>query len=255
MTRVVIVEDQRRFRETLGMVVDAEPDLELAASLPDIDALEEVLEADPRAVEGWDVVLMDLELPGRDGVAGLHLIKARRPSVRVVMCTVQEGSAAVRRALRAGADGYLVKRATLDEILHQLRKAAAGGAPVSPEVAGDLLQLVRDTASLPSTPRWSIRLDGSSITAPTGERTDLRRRRNVRHLLSALARHRLEQPGHALSHEACLEAGWPGETMRPDAAAARLHTAVRTLRSLGLEDALETVGSGYRLAEGVQVRR
>ena len=102
---------------------------------------------------------------------------------------------------------------------------------------------------------WCVLLDGSALRSPEGSKVDLRRRRTVRRVLAALAAHRLDHPGDALTAEQCLEAGWPGERMLPDAARTRLWTTIRALRATGLEDALETVGSGYRLARTVRVER
>ena len=255
MSRVAIIEDHADFRRTLATVFELQPDLDLVASFETIDALEQALTADPGLPDRWDLVLMDLELPGRDGVDGLRLLKAARPTLPVIMCTVHEGSAAVRRAIQQGADGYLIKRSPLPELLRHVRQAVRGGAPVSPEVAADLLRMVRATDAPAAEPAWVVRLDGSALRSPEGSKVDLRRRRTVRRVLAALAAHRLDHPGDALTAEQCLEAGWPGERMLPDAARTRLWTTIRALRATGLEDALETVGSGYRLARTVRVER
>jgi len=253
--RIALVEDQPQFRQTLATVFELQPDLELVAAFESIDALERAVGNDPEGASAWDLVLMDLELPGRDGVDGLHLLKRVRPELRVIMCTVHEGSAAVRRAIQQGADGYLIKRTPLPDLLRQVRQAAQGGAPVSPEVAADLLRLVRDAHAPTPEPGWTVLLDGSEMRSPQGQPVDLRRRRTVRRVLSALARHRLEHPGQPLPTQACLDAGWPDERMLPDAARTRLWTTIRALRALGLEDELETVGSGYRLGMRVRVER
>lgn len=254
MRRIAIVEDQDRFREALQTVFEATDDLSVAAAFRTVEALEAWVRTRRDAVETWDLVLMDLELPGRSGIDGLRTLKAARPGLPVVVCTVFEESGTVQAAIQAGADGYLVKRTPLPELLRQIRQACAGGAPVAAEVAASLLQLVRTGAPTPVTAEvWKIRVDGSEIEGPQG-RLDLRRRRAVRLLLAALARHRLEHPGEALSTQACIEAGWPGERMLHEAASARLWSAIRALRDLGLEDVLQTVGEGYRLAPTNAVR-
>lgn len=253
MIRVAIVEDQDRFRAALTTVFDLTPDVRAAASFRSVEALEQALAADPETIRGWDVVLMDLELPGKSGIDGLRALKRLRPRLPVVMCTVFEGSDTVRAAIRAGADGYLVKRTPTAELVRQIREAARGGAPVAAEVAGALLALVRGEPDPPAADAVRVAADGSWIDAD-GRRLDLRRRRAVRLLLAALARHHIDAPGEALAFDACIDAGWPDERMLPDAARARLWTAAKALRDLGLADVLETLGDGYRLVADGRVR-
>jgi len=93
----------------------------------------------------------------------------------------------------------------------------------------------------------SIEDDGRRVVLPDGRAIDLSRRKNVRLVLLALARARRDAPGVAVLPETLLEAGWPGERMRADAATKRLHTAIWTLRSVGLEALLLTEGDGYLL--------
>lgn len=253
MIRVAIVEDQDRFRAALTTVFDLTPDVRAVAAFRSVEALETALLADPGSADRWDVVLMDLELPGRSGIEGLKILKRHRPDLAVVVCTVFEGSDTVRAAIRSGADGYLVKRTPTAELVRQIRQAASGGAPVAAEVAGALLALVRGEPEAAPHDAVRVAVDGSWIDSG-GRRLDLRRRRAVRLLLAALAQHHLDAPGQALPFEACLDAGWPDERMLPEAARARLWTAAKALRDLGLADVLETLGDGYRLAADGRVR-
>ncbi len=129
----------------------------------------------------------------------------------------------------------------------------AGGIPPS------------DAASLPSSEvrralafagrRRALRVTGdvSLVVLPDGRRIDLSRRKNVRLVLRALVDARRARPGEALDPAALVAAGWPGERMRADAATKRLHTAIWTLRSLGLGDVLLTEGEGYRLDPSLPV--
>jgi predicted ATPase len=107
---------------------------------------------------------------------------------------------------------------------------------------------VRRAAFFVGAPRaLSITADARSVGLPDGRAIDLGRRKNVRLVLLALAEARRDRPGSPLSAEALVHAGWPGERMRAEAATKRLHTAIWTLRSLGLEDLLLTDGEGYLL--------
>lgn len=93
------------------------------------------------------------------------------------------------------------------------------------------------------------------IVPPRGERIDLVRYGPVRRLLDRLVTHRLAEPGNALSAEALIEAGWPGERMRHTAGLLRVYSAVRRLRRLGLEPVLITRDDGYLLDPHANVRR
>ncbi len=93
------------------------------------------------------------------------------------------------------------------------------------------------------------------MIAVSGERIDLVRYGPVRRLLDGLVVHRLEHPGAALSAEALIEAGWPGERMRHTAGLLRVYSAVRRLRRLGLETILLTRDDGYLLDPNAGVMR
>jgi DNA-binding NarL/FixJ family response regulator len=87
-----------------------------------------------------DVVLMDVSMPVLDGVEATRLIKERRPSTQVVMLTMHADADVVRRALKAGAVGYLTKDCSIDEVAQAVRLAASGDAVVSPGLAAALLR-------------------------------------------------------------------------------------------------------------------
>jgi DNA-binding NarL/FixJ family response regulator len=207
---VVIVDDQQRFRAALSTVIELSEGLQLGGCFPSVAALREAATAERLA--GWDVALMDLEMPGESGLVGLRLLKSQRPALRVVMCTVYDDAASIQEAIRSGADGYLLKSAPLEELLERLHDLARGGAALSPQVARGLLNQLRG-APAEAAPAWQIAGDGSQVITPEGERLDLRRRQAARRVLAALVRKRLEEPGAALSSAECIAAGWPGERM------------------------------------------
>src|SRR5690606_8867202 len=80
-----------------------------------------------------------------------------------------------------------------------------------------------------------------------GKRVDMQRRTAVRHMLRALVEKRISAPGEGLSAEALVKIGWPGERILPEAAAMRVYSGIRTLRSLGLEGVLLRHADGYLL--------
>jgi DNA-binding NarL/FixJ family response regulator len=144
--RVAIVEDNARFRATMETFVRAVPGFALAASYGRADAalrdLEDALTN--RGGPPWDLVLMDLELPGLDGVAATRRLKAIAPTLSIVVLTVFEDAATVLEAICAGADGYLVKRTSALTLRQQLTSIVEEGAPMTPGVARTLLTFVRE---------------------------------------------------------------------------------------------------------------
>lgn len=128
--RVAIVEDDDQLRETFSQLIDGAGDMScVAASSSAESALTELPDLAP------DVVLMDLNLPGMNGVECTRQLKALRPSTQIVMLTSFDASDAIFESLAAGATGYILKRALRGEILDAIRSVHAGGSPMSPAIA------------------------------------------------------------------------------------------------------------------------
>nr|WP_067455409.1 response regulator transcription factor [Actinomadura macra] len=135
MIRVLLVDDQQLVRMGLRMLCDSAPDLEVVGEAGDgRDA--------PRLVEELhpDVVLMDLRMPGVDGIAATRRIIAARPSARVVVLTTFDDDDHLYPALAAGAFGFLVKDAPPTELLRAIRMAADGEAPYGQAVLARLVE-------------------------------------------------------------------------------------------------------------------
>ena len=140
MIRLALAEDHPALRDVLVRRLGFFDDLEVVATAEDgaeLLAALNLLTAPP------DVVLMDIEMPGMDGVRATAALARRWPGVAVVMLTVFDDDARVLDALDAGAAGYLVKDAPVEDIVAAVRAAAAGKAPLAPEVAGALVSHVR----------------------------------------------------------------------------------------------------------------
>jgi DNA-binding NarL/FixJ family response regulator len=134
--RVVIVDDHAVVRRGLVQLCAASEDLEVVADVGDgEEAVAAVDRLDP------DVVLMDLSMPGIDGVEATRRIQQGHPGVRVVILTSFSDQARILDAIAAGAAGYLLKDAEPDELLRGVRAAATGDAPFSPKAAKALLTL------------------------------------------------------------------------------------------------------------------
>jgi DNA-binding NarL/FixJ family response regulator len=133
--RVLLVDDQQLIRAGLRMLCDAEPDLEVVGEAGDG---REAVTLAARLVP--DVVVMDLRMPGVDGISATSRILAERPATRVVVLTTFGDDDHLYPALTAGACGFLLKDAPPAELLDGIRRAAAGDSPFSQEV---LRRLVR----------------------------------------------------------------------------------------------------------------
>jgi DNA-binding NarL/FixJ family response regulator len=96
---------------------------------------------DPAAV---DVILTDLGLPGMSGTDGIRILRERSPDVPILALTVYDDRDEVFNALCAGASGYLLKNTPPERLLESVREVAAGGAPMSPEVARRVIHLFRE---------------------------------------------------------------------------------------------------------------
>ncbi len=145
--RIAIIEDNPRYRDSLELLFTQAEGFVLAASFESGQAA--LAEAEKLAQSGtvppWDLVLMDIHLPGLNGIETARRLKARLPELAVVMLTVFEAPRTILEAISAGADGYLLKKASASDILAQLRMIRAGGAPLTAGVARTVLQLLRAT--------------------------------------------------------------------------------------------------------------
>jgi DNA-binding NarL/FixJ family response regulator len=128
--RVLVVDDHELVRAGLVQLLDASEDIEVAASAA---GGEEAIEL--ARLKRPDIVLMDLSMPGVDGLAATRRIVAEEPEVRVVVLTSFSESPKVLAALDAGAVGYLLKDASPDELRAGVRAAARGESPLSPKAA------------------------------------------------------------------------------------------------------------------------
>jgi DNA-binding NarL/FixJ family response regulator len=146
--RFAIADDDAPYRDAIVELLALEETFEPAVSFGDARALLAAM-TDPRRAP-WDLVLMDIEMPGEDGIAATTELKARFPDMLVVMLTSFEEPERIVSAILAGADGYLVKRSDAREVLEEIRAVVAGGSPLTPSVARSLLATVR--AGLPPSP-------------------------------------------------------------------------------------------------------
>jgi DNA-binding NarL/FixJ family response regulator len=139
--KVAIVEDQRRFREYLAALIDGSDGFRCSGSFR---SMEEALDRIRIGFDLPDVVLVDIGLPGMDGIEGIRILKERLPKLILLMHTVYDGDERIFDALCAGANGYLLKKTAPARLLESLREALDGGAPMTPEVAHQVVKLFRE---------------------------------------------------------------------------------------------------------------
>ena len=136
--KVAIVEDQREIRECLAILISGSTGFACTGSYR---SMEEALPRIGREVP--NILLLDIGLPGMNGIEGLKILKARFPALVTLMLSVYEDDERIFDALCAGACGYLLKKTSPARILDSIKEAVDGGAPMSPEVATKVVRLFR----------------------------------------------------------------------------------------------------------------
>jgi DNA-binding NarL/FixJ family response regulator len=130
MIRILLFEDNEPLREALSVMVSDTDGFKLVGAFGDcLRANDLVFQLQP------DVVLMDIDLPGRDGIQAVTSLHREFPTVEVLMLTVFDDDDRVFRALCAGASGYLLKKTPPEQIIQAIQDVYAGGAPMSPSIA------------------------------------------------------------------------------------------------------------------------
>jgi len=137
--RILVVEDHPVFREGLSTIIGSQPDLLLVAQATNaVEALSEFRRSMP------DITLMDVRLPGSDGMDALIGIRGEFPRARIIMLTTLDCDGEIQRALRAGASAYILKSMPSNELLDVIRSVHSGQRRVSPGVAVRLAERMCD---------------------------------------------------------------------------------------------------------------
>ena len=130
MIRVVIADDHQILREGLKQLLLAAGDLEVVGEAGDgYEVLQRVRDLE------FDVLLLDMSMPGKSGVELIKQVKSEKPKLRILVLSMHEEHQYAVRAIRAGASGYLTKESAAVQLTAALRKVAGGGAFITPEVA------------------------------------------------------------------------------------------------------------------------
>lgn len=128
--RVMIVEDDQEIRNSFTLIVNSSQKFTVVNAYGNCeDAISNILRDKP------EIVLMDIELPGMNGIQGTKIIKDKSPHIDIIMVSVYEDSELVFEALKAGASGYITKSSNYMELLSALEEIMKGGAPMSSRIA------------------------------------------------------------------------------------------------------------------------
>ena len=137
MPRVLIVDDHAFIRRGVQSILQSFPEWELCGeAVSGTDAIPLVSSLNP------DVVLMDVTMPGMNGIDATRIIRSSHPEVKIVLLTLHESAEILRSGFRAGANGYLLKADAEEELLKAMRVVVGGGSYISPRIDGRVVNEV-----------------------------------------------------------------------------------------------------------------
>lgn len=136
MTKLLIYEDNPQLREGLTMLINGSEGFEVLAAFKNCNNVTE-------EVTAWkpDVILMDIDMPGINGIEGLKKIRQVNDDVKVLMLTVFDDNKNVFQAISSGANGYVLKKTPPTKLLEYIKEAQSGGAPMTASIATQVLKM------------------------------------------------------------------------------------------------------------------
>ena len=142
--RIILVEDHDDYRKNMEFLLNSNDDYECLSFADFEQASLKVKEYAPQAV------ILDINLPGVSGIDAARIIKKTSPEIQIMMCTVYEDDEKIFDALKAGACGYILKRAPVQEIFDAVRQLLSGGSPMSPSIARRVVESFQLKADNPA---------------------------------------------------------------------------------------------------------
>jgi DNA-binding NarL/FixJ family response regulator len=153
VTKIAIIEDNAQYRTAISIILQLDEQIKLLHKLDGTEGMMEAFETDLP-----DVVLMDIDLPGMGGIERVWRLKKRWPALKVVMLTVFEDDEKIFGAIRAGANGYLLKKDSPQKILQAIAAVGQGESPMNGMIAAKMLEYFQKQG------RKESSLDDASLT-------------------------------------------------------------------------------------------
>jgi DNA-binding NarL/FixJ family response regulator len=150
-TTILIYEDNDSLRESLSNLIKLTEDYEVLAALPDCRQVE-------GEVQGYkpDVILMDIDMPGINGIEAVKKIRAFNKTTQIIMLTVFDDNNHVFDALCAGANGYLLKKYISEKLISAIQEVLHGGAPMSPGIARLIINNMQQAAAIQAANHYQL---------------------------------------------------------------------------------------------------
>lgn len=145
MIKILIADDHTILRDGLKQILSESPDLQVVGEADNgLDALKKIREED------WDVVVLDMSMPGKSGIELIKQIKTEKPKLPLLILSMHKEDVYAMRTLKAGASGYLCKDSASSQLVSAIRKVAGGGMYLNPDVAEKLAFGLRPVSDAPS---------------------------------------------------------------------------------------------------------
>jgi len=135
LIHIIIYEDDKDLREGLGQLLSATGEFYIEGMFSNCDTIT----IDLKELKA-DILLMDIDMPGTNGIEGVRLAKATKPLINILMFTVFDDDKKIFDAICAGADGYILKKTIPEKIIEAIKDVYNGGAPMTPSIARKVLQ-------------------------------------------------------------------------------------------------------------------
>lgn len=149
--RIVIFDDNSKRRESLELLIDLTDGMSCVGTFPDCsEVINDIERSKP------DLVLMDIDMPNINGIEAVIIIRKKYPELKILMQTVFEDDQKLFDSIRAGADGYILKKAQPQELLNAIDEALKGGAPMTPSIARQVLKFVSSTENKKNTEDFNL---------------------------------------------------------------------------------------------------
>ncbi|MGB7329484.1 MAG: response regulator transcription factor [Rubripirellula sp.] len=139
---VMLVEDHPEYRDVIDLALKDEADIELINQVGSSERALRILQDGPRS-KMPDLILLDLNLPGKSGLDSLPIFRSIRPNIKIIVLSQSNKEADVVRAIQLGASGYLLKSSTVEQILDAIRTVAGGGAVLDSSIAKFILNTLQ----------------------------------------------------------------------------------------------------------------